>query len=209
VVIEPEFRGGDGFGLRHLEAGYKQWGLAMQDDVTDATRWAIKEAGVDPKRICIAGASYGGYAALMGLVREPELYRCGINWVGVTEPEYLFSLSWSDLPEDWKRHGLRTMLGDPQADKERFTATSPLQQAAKIRQPLLLAYGAADERVPLKHGTDFRDAVTRHNRDVEWVSYSDEGHGWGAMETRRDFWTRVEKFLARNIGDAAPAVAAK
>ncbi|RZU01129.1 S9 family peptidase [Rivibacter subsaxonicus] len=209
IVIEPEFRGGDGFGLRHLEAGFKQWGLAMQDDVTDATHWAIKEAGVDPKRICIAGASYGGYAALMGLVREPDLYRCGINWVGVTDPEFMFSLHWSDFSEEAKRYGLPVMLGDPKADAARFAATSPLKQADKINQPLLLAYGGVDRRVPIKHGTAFRDAVIRHNKDVEWVAYGDEGHGWGSMENKRDFWGRVEKFLARNIGEVAPAVASK
>lgn len=203
VVIEPEFRGGDGFGWAHLAAGFKQWGLAMQDDVTDATRWAIREAGVDPKRICIAGASYGGYATLMGLVREPDLYRCGINWVGVTDPGLMFSINHSDLPDDYKRYGMRTMLGDPEKDKERFAQTSPIAQAARITQPLLMAYGAVDRRVPIEHGTRFRDAVTRHNRDVEWVVYADEGHGWGSPDNTRDFWSRVEKFLARHIGPSA------
>lgn len=211
VVIEPEFRGSDGFGWDHLSAGFKQWGLAMQDDVTDATRWAIREAGVDPKRICIAGASYGGYATLMGLVREPELYRCGINWVGVTDLGLMFSINHSDLPEDWKRHGMRTMLGDPEKDKERFAQTSPIAQAARITQPLLMAYGAVDRRVPLEHGTRLRDAVTRNNRNVEWVVYAEEGHGWGSPDNTRDFWGRVEKFLARHIGapPEAPAPAAR
>lgn len=204
VVIEPEFRGSAGFGGAHLAAGFKQWGLAMQDDVTDATLWAVREAGVDERRICIAGASYGGYAALMGLVREPALYRCGIDWVGVTDPALMFSLAHSDLTEEWKNFGLRQMLGDPVADKERFTQTSPIAQAARIKQPLLLAYGGVDRRVPLEHGTRFRDAVMQHNRDVEWVLYSDEGHGFGDPKNLRDFWGRVEKFLDRNIGSAKP-----
>lgn len=208
VVIEPEFRGSEGFGSAHLAAGFKQWGLAMQDDVTDATLWAVKEAGVDPKRICIAGASYGGYAALMGVVREPDLYRCAINWVGVTDPGLMFSISHSDLSEDSKRHGWRTMLGDPVADKERFTATSPIAQAARIKRPLLLAYGGVDRRVPLDHGTRFRDAVSPHNKDVEWVVYGEEGHGWGDPKNTRDFWSRVEKFLARHLGASAPVAAA-
>ena len=84
VVIEPEFRGSEGYGFKHFRAGWKQWGLAMQDDVADAVQWAVKQGWVDPKRVCIAGASYGGYATLMGLVRHHELYQCGINWVGVT-----------------------------------------------------------------------------------------------------------------------------
>lgn len=206
VVIEPEFRGSDGFGAAHRDAGFKQWGLAMQDDVTDATLWAVKEAGVDAKRICIAGASYGGYAALMGVLREPELYRCAINWVGVTDPGLMFSLNHSDLDEDWKRYGLRTVLGDPAQDKERFAATSPLAQAARITRPLLMAYGGADRRVPIEHGTRFRDAVTRHNKDVEWVVYGAEGHGWGDPKNVSDFWARVEKFLVRHL--AVPAALA-
>lgn len=215
VVIEPEFRGSDGFGVAHLHAGFKQWGLAMQDDVTDATLWAAKDAGVDAKRICIAGASYGGYAALMGVVREPELYRCAINWVGVTDPGLMFSLAHSDLDEDWKRYGLRAILGDPAQDKERFAATSPVAQAARVTRPLLMAYGGADRRVPIDHGTRFRDAVTRHNKDVEWVVYGEEGHGWGDPKNVKDFWSRVEKFLARHLGAStaplatAPAAAAQ
>lgn len=208
VVIQPEFRGSEGFGAAHRDAGFKQWGLAMQDDVTDATLWAIKEAGVDPKRICIAGGSYGGYAALMGVLREPELYRCALNWAGVTDPGLMFSLNHSDLPEDWKRHGLRTVLGDPVQDKERFAATSPLAHAARITRPLLMAYGGADRRVPIAHGTRFRDAVIPHNKDVEWVVYGDEGHGWGDPKNVKDFWGRVEKFLARHIGTPVAPVAA-
>lgn len=203
VVIEPEFRGGDGFGYRHLSAGFKQWGLAMQDDVTDATQWAIKEAGVDPKRICIAGASYGGYATLMGLVREPALYRCGINWVGVTDLSLLLSANWSDLSSDTVQYSLPRMIGDPVKDKERFEQTSPIAQAHRITQPLLMAYGGIDRRVPIEHGTRFRDAVTKVNKDVEWVVYPDEGHYFFALATRIDFWGRVEKFLARHIGPSA------
>ncbi|HEY1392312.1 MAG TPA: prolyl oligopeptidase family serine peptidase, partial [Methylibium sp.] len=207
VVIEPEFRGGNGFGFAHLSAGFRQWGRAMQDDVTDATHWAIRSAGIDPKRICIAGASYGGYAALMGLLREPDLYRCGFEWVGVTDLELMFSIPYSDLPEDWKQHGLQIMLGDPERDKEAMRAVSPLMQAEHIKQPLLLAYGGRDRRVPLTHGVQFHDAVRRSNRDVEWVVYPEEAHGWGALETNRDFWTRVENFLARNIGAATDTAA--
>jgi dipeptidyl aminopeptidase/acylaminoacyl peptidase len=200
AVIEPEFRGSEGFGFKHFKAGWKQWGLSMQNDVADATRWAIEKGIADPKRICIAGASYGGYATLMGLVNDPDLYRCGFEWVGVTDIDLMFSITWSDMSPDVKQYGLAKLIGDPQKDAAQFKATSPIQLASKITQPLLLGYGAQDRRVPLKHGTDFRDAVTKTNQDVEWVVYPEEGHGWYKLKDNVDWWTRVEKFLARNIG---------
>jgi len=205
AVLEPDFRGSRGYGTAHFQAGFKQWGLAMQNDIADGARWAIAQGIADPKRICIAGASYGGYAALMGLVRDPDLYRCGINWVGVTDINLLYNGHWSfdsDMTDDWKDHGMPLMIGDPAKDAAQFKATSPIEQAAKITQPLLLAYGAVDKRVPLYHGNQFRDAVQAHNRQVEWVVYEDEGHGWTRPQNRFDFWTRVEKFLGQHIGGA-------
>ncbi len=206
AVVEPDFRGSRGYGQAHFQAGWKQWGLAMQDDIADAARWAIAQGIADPKRICIAGASYGGYAALMGLVKDPELYKCGINWVGVTDINLLYDGHWSfesDLQEDFKVHGMPVLIGDQVKDAAQFKATSPIEQAARITQPLLMAYGAVDRRVPLYHGTKLRDAVKKHNQQVEWVVYPEEGHGWSQPATRFDFWTRVEKFLATHIGDKA------
>ena len=203
AVLEPEFRGSTGFGNAHFKAGFKQWGLAMQDDVADGTKWAIEQGYADPKRVCIAGASYGGYATLMGLVKHPELYKCGIDWVGVTDIQLLFDGHWSfedDLPDLFRKYGMPELIGDPVKDAAQFTATSPLAQAARIKQPLLMAYGSADRRVPLMHGQKFYDAVRQTNSDVEWVVYEGEGHGWATVQNRLDFWGRVEKFLDRNIG---------
>lgn len=205
AVLEPSFRGTTGFGDKHFRAGFKQWGLSMQNDLADGARWAIAQGTVDPKRICIAGASYGGYATLMGLVNDPDLFKCGVNWIGVTDIDLLFAGSWSidsDLGERYRKYGMPQIIGDPVADAARFKATSPLQQAARITQPLLLAYGGADRRVPLAHGEKFHAAVKKNNANVEWVLYPDEGHGWALAETRIDFWKRVEKFLERNIGKA-------
>ncbi|SFU97725.1 S9 family peptidase [Pseudoduganella namucuonensis] len=203
AVLQPEFRGSLGFGTAHFRAGWKQWGLKMQDDIADGARWAIAQGYADPRRVCIAGASYGGYATLMGLVNDPGLYKCGVNWVGVTDIELLYKDKWSfqsDLPEEWKRYGMPVLIGDLEKDAAQLKTTSPLAQAARITQPLLLAYGGADRRVPLYHGTKFRDAVKATNKDVEWVEYEHEGHGWSLPQTRVDFWTRVEKFLDRHIG---------
>lgn len=208
AVLEPSFRGSTGFGQAHFQAGWKQWGLAMQDDIADGARWAIAQGHADPKRICIMGASYGGYAALMGLVRDPELYRCGVNWVGVTDINLLYDGHWSfssDLGEDWKKYGMPTLIGDQVKDAAQLKATSPIEQAARITQPVLLAYGGVDRRVPMYHGTKFRDTIKRTNKQVEWIAYQEEGHGWSLPQNRVDFWGRVEKFLDKHIGkNAAP-----
>jgi dipeptidyl aminopeptidase/acylaminoacyl peptidase len=208
AVMEPESRGSTGFGAKHFRAGWKQWGLAMQDDIADGAKWAAAQGIADPKRICIAGASYGGYATLMGLVNDPELYRCGVAWAGVTDIQLMYDGHWSgdsDLGEDWKRWGMPRLVGDPVKDAAQLAATSPLRQAARVKRPLLLAYGGDDRRVPLYHGEKFYAAVKAGNPDVEWISYPKEGHGWKLLPNQIDFWGRVEKFLDRNIGPAAAA----
>ncbi len=200
AVLQPEFRGSTGFGDRHFKAGWKQWGLAMQDDIADGVKWAIDQGIADPKRICIAGASYGGYAVLMGLAKDPSLYRCGVEWIGVTDINLLYTVRWSDASDIAKAYGMPKLVGDPVTDAAQLKATSPIENAAKIRAPLLMAYGGLDQRVPIIHGEKFRDAVKPHNPNVEWIVYSREGHGWRKPETVVEFWTRVERFLEAQIG---------
>jgi dipeptidyl aminopeptidase/acylaminoacyl peptidase len=206
AVLEASYRGTTGLGAQHVLSSFKQWGLKMQDDVADGTRYLIAKGIADPKRICIAGASYGGYATLMGLVNDPDLYKCGFEWVGVTDINLMYNGGWnytSDMSDEWKQYGMPDMIGDQVKDAAQLKATSPVEQAARIRQPLLLAYGGVDVRVPIYHGKKFYDAVTRTNKDVEWIEYPDEAHGWHVPKNNYDFWTRVEKFLDRNIGSGA------
>jgi dipeptidyl aminopeptidase/acylaminoacyl peptidase len=200
AVLEPEFRGSTGFGFDHYSKGFRQWGLAMQNDLADGARWAIDKGIVDGSRICIAGASYGGYAALMGLVNDPDLFRCGFQWVGVTDIDLMYSVTWSDFSAEYKEFGMPVLVGDKEKDAAQLKAASPIEQASRIKQPLLLAYGGADRRVPIVHGIKFRDAVQKTNPNVEWIEYTEEGHGWQLVKNRVDFWTRVEKFLERHIG---------
>lgn len=199
VVIQPQFRGGAGFGYDHFQAGFKEWGLTMQDDLADAAQWAIQKGWADPKRIAIMGASYGGYATLMGLIKNPELFRCGVEWAGVADLGLMFKTPQDDDTVDGITYDLKTLIGDPDVDVERFKQTSPLENAAKLTQPLLMAHGGMDRRVPIVHATDFYSAVHKHNDNVEWIVYADEGHGWYHEKNNIDFWTHVEKFLDKNL----------
>jgi dipeptidyl aminopeptidase/acylaminoacyl peptidase len=203
VVIEPEFRGSTGYGQRLHQAGWKQWGQAMQDDLVDALGFAVSKGWVDAKRVCIAGSSYGGYATLMGLARHAEHFRCGVAWAGVTDPRLLFKWSYSsDGHTEHRAHTLPRLIGDPAdpADRAMLDAHTPVLLAERIKAPVLLAYGSEDRRVPLVHGTRMRDALAAAGRPPEWVLYPGEGHGWFKQETRVDFARRMEAFLARHLG---------
>ena len=206
LVIEPEYRGSAGYGDEHLRAGFKQWGQAMQDDVADALIWAQKQ-GLASQRACIAGASYGGYATLMGLVRDPQLYRCGIAWVAVSDPFLYLDGSFfvvDDLTPWGRRYLLPERVGDVDKDKAMLIAASPLAQAARIRAPLLLGYGGKDVRVPIAHGERLRDALEKAGRPPQWVVYPKEGHGWQRLADRLDWAQRVETFLGKHLRDEEP-----
>ncbi|WP_457421978.1 alpha/beta hydrolase family protein [Roseateles sp. P5_E7] len=205
VVIEPEMRGSTGYGDDHFRAGFKQWGQAMQDDVTDALRWAQKR-GLASDKACIMGASYGGYATLMGLAKDPDLYRCGVAWVAVADLELMVQGAWW-VPDDSRlarRLTLPEVVGDATKDAAMIAANSPVKLAARMKAPLLLAHGEEDLRVPLAHGKRMRDALAAVGRPPEWVTYAGEGHGFNKPENRLDFARRVETFLARHLGPVEP-----
>lgn len=173
----------------------------MQDDLNNGIDWLAKEGTIDPKRVCIMGASYGGYAVMIGLVRDPERYRCGVNYVGVTDINLMFDVTWSDFANsDYLKYAAKEMIGDPDADAAQFKATSPLANVAKIKAPVLMAYGGEDYRVPLVHGEKMRDSLKAQGTPVEWVVYPDEGHGFLLEANRYDFYGRVAKFLAAHLG---------
>jgi hypothetical protein len=135
AVLQPNYRGTTRYGWKHFSSSFGQWGLAMQDDVTDGVKWAIEQGIADPKRICIYGGSYGGYATMMGLAKDPDLYRCGINYVGVTDIDLYLTASWSDYASsDFLKYTVQEMVGDSKRDAERIKATSPVEQAAASRR---------------------------------------------------------------------------
>jgi len=198
AVLQMNFRGSAGFGRRFLEAGFGEWGLSMQDDVSDGVRWAVREGIADPARVAIYGGSYGGFAALSGLTRTPELYACGISYVGVSN---LFT--WiASIPPYWTPYleMLHEMVGHPERDAERLRRTSPFFNAERIRAPLLVAQGANDPRVPKRESDQIVEALRGRGVPVEYLVKANEGHGFLNEENRFDLYRAVERFLGEHLG---------
>lgn len=203
AVLQPQFRMSTGFGWKHHVAGWKQWGLTMQDDITDGIEDLVKQGIVDRNRVCIIGASYGGYATMYGLVKNPDLYKCGVNWVGVTDVKMLFTVNWSDMSGPYMDNMGVKMHGDPKTDDAYFQKVSAIENAGKIKAPVLMAYGSEDIRVPLIHGEKMRDQLRKQGNTVEWMVMTGEGHGW-AKESNSILWGEtVYRFIDRYIGPAA------
>jgi dipeptidyl aminopeptidase/acylaminoacyl peptidase len=203
AVLEPAYRGSTGLGNKLFEAGRKQWGKAMQDDLADGARWALQQGVAEEGRICIAGKGYGGYATLMGLANDPELYQCGVAWGAMTDLPMHLAKGWNTLdevPDHDKQYSFGPLIGDPVRDADALKEASPLTQAARIKAPLLLAHGEADGKVAVEHGRKFYDAVKRDNQQVEWVEYPSEWNTWELVATRIDFWNKAAAFLDRQIG---------
>ena len=186
--------------MKFLIAGFKQWGLAMQDDVTDGVEWLVKQGAVDKDRVCLYGGSYGGYGVLWGLIKTPELYKCGVAFVAVTDVSMLFDVNWDFIyRSDFMDYTAKDAIGDPQREAEKFRSVSPLYNADKLKAPVLLAYGGEDLRVPMKHGDQFRAALDKYGKPYEWVVYRQEGHGFNKDENLFDFYRRVDAFLKKYL----------
>ncbi|HZZ92081.1 MAG TPA: S9 family peptidase [Usitatibacter sp.] len=200
AVLQPNFRSSTGYGWKHFTAGFRQWGLAMEDDIEDGVRWAVKQGIADPKRVAIYGASYGGYATMMGLAKTPELYRCGIDYVGVTDIPFFLTVSWSDYAySDSIQYAAPQMVGDVDKDAKQLHDTSPVNLASRIKVPVLMAYGGADRRVPLDHGTRMKAALDRAGVRNEWMVMEGEGHGFRELANQKAFYGAMEKFLGDNM----------
>ena len=197
AVIQVNFRGSTGFGMDHMQSSWKQWGQAMQNDVTDAVQWAIDQGIADADRVCIYGASYGGYATMAGLTFTPELYKCGINYVGVTDIPLLFKTA----PDSWAagQEQMKIMVGDPDTEEEFLEQWSPVHHADKIQAPVFMAYGKQDPRVSIKHATVMEKAMKKAGVDYELMVKRDEGHGFRKEENRYDFYGKVDSFLAEHL----------
>ncbi len=197
AVLQMNFRGSTGFGRKFWEASFKQWGLAMQDDVTDGVEWLIKEGVADPKRIAIYGGSYGGYTALAGITKTPELYAAAVSYVGVSN---MFTFLKS-IPPYWKPFAemMKEMIGDDVADKAQFEATSPALNASKIKTPLFVAQGAKDPRVVKAESDQMVEALRKRGVTVDYMVKDNEGHGFSNQENQFEFYGAMEKFLAKHL----------
>ncbi|MBL8940607.1 MAG: S9 family peptidase [Archangium sp.] len=210
AVLQVNYRGSTGSGKRFVNASNRQWGLTMQDDLSDAVAWAVKEGVADSSRVAIMGQSYGGYATLMGLAKTPEQFRCGVDLVG---PANLFTLL-AAIPPWWKSAEATFFrrVGNPSdpKDKELLTAASPSFIADRITAPLLIGQGQNDPRVKPSESEQIVSAMRGANRTVTYVVYADEGHGLARPENRIDFAARTEQFLSTCLGlkkEATPSPA--
>lgn len=200
ATVQVNFRGSGGYGREFEQAGYGgKWGAEMQNDLTDAVEYLVTKGIVDPKKICIYGASYGGYATMAGLTFTPDLYRCGINYVGVTDVGLLYT----SMKKSWEpaKKLMKLQIGDPD-DKELMKRMSPLAHVDKIKAPLMIVQGAQDPRVVKQHATDLRSALKSRGivlSDDEWIMKKNEGHGFRKEENIIELYTKMEKFLAKNL----------
>jgi dipeptidyl aminopeptidase/acylaminoacyl peptidase len=199
AVLQMNFRGSTGYGRQFWEASFKQWGRKMQDDITDGVNWLIKQGVADPERVAIYGGSYGGYATLAGVVFTPDLYACGIDYVGVSN---LLTFM-NSIPPYWKPllKQMYQMVGDPQTEVDQLRAASPVFHADRIEVPLLVAQGAKDPRVNINESDQIVAALKKRGIPVEYLVKENEGHGFGNEENRFEFYEAMERFLAKNLGE--------
>ena len=195
------FRGSTGYGRRFWEAGFGQWGLKMQDDISDGVAWLVKQGIADPKRVGIYGASYGGYATLAGVAFTPDLYAAAVDYVGVSN---LFTFM-QTIPPYWKPMlaKMQDMVGDPVRDKDRLAATSPALHADRIKTPLFVAQGAKDPRVNKDESDQMVKALKARGVNVEYMVKDNEGHGFHNDENKFEFYEAMEKFLLQHLAVVA------
>ncbi|HEU4344562.1 MAG TPA: S9 family peptidase, partial [Candidatus Binatia bacterium] len=197
-VLQVNYRGSTGYGRNFVIASYKEWGGKMHEDVVDGARWLIEQGVADEKRIAIMGASFGGYATLVGVTLTPELFAAGVSRVGISSlltheknrPPY-----WSPLRGVWARR-----MGDPAKDEEMLRSRSPLYFADRVQVPLLIAHGANDVRVVAAESEQMVRALREANKPVEYFVYQDEGHSINRAENRHHFYAKAEEFLAKHLG---------
>jgi dipeptidyl aminopeptidase/acylaminoacyl peptidase len=199
AVLQMNFRGSTGYGRAFWESSFKQWGLTMQNDITDGVYWLIHEGIADKDNIAIYGASYGGYATLQGLVVTPTLYAAGVDYVGVSN---LFTFM-NTIPPYWKPmlDMMYEMVGNPVNDSVQLEATSPALNANRIMAPLFVAQGKNDPRVNIAESDQIVEALRKRGVDVEYMVKDNEGHGFHNEENRFDFYRSMEKFLSKHLKD--------
>jgi dipeptidyl aminopeptidase/acylaminoacyl peptidase len=196
AVLQVNFRGSTGYGRDFMEAGLQRWGLEMQDDLSDAVKWAVAQGVADPKRVCIVGADYGGYAALMGLAKTPELYRCGVSVGG---PSNLVDLVRFRSEFVGGKAAARRSIGDAWDDSDKLRATSPALLVDRIRAPVLLVHGTDDRRIPVAQSEDMAEALRHAGKPYQFLEQENGDHQMDNNGQRLEFFRTLERFLDQNL----------
>ncbi len=196
AVVQVNFRGSTGYGKSFEEAGWGEWGGKIQDDITLATRYMIQSGVADPKRICILGASFGGYSAIQSAIREPDLYQCAVGYVGVYDLPMMYNEG--DITEvTWGDAFLDKTLG---TSTEEHIKQSPSHNVGELKAALFLVHGAQDQRAPLKHAQALRNALDKHGYPYKWMVKENEGHGFYDEDNIVELFTEIRAFLNKHIG---------
>lgn len=201
AVLQPNFRGSESYGEDFFKRGEGQIGRAMQDDLDDAMDWLVKDGVADPARVCIVGASYGGYAALWGVIRNPERYRCAASFAGVTDFKSQLKYSLKTLKTRYRREWQTTVKGDADFDLD---LVSPAKHAARLSRPVLITHGDEDSNVPFSQYKTMVAALKKANKAAETHVYKGEGHGFADDQNEKDWLDRLEAFLAKHNPADAP-----
>jgi dipeptidyl aminopeptidase/acylaminoacyl peptidase len=198
AVLQVNFRGSTGFGKAFLNAGDREWGGKMHDDLVDAVNWIVDRGVADPERIAIYGGSYGGYAALVGATFTPDLFACAVDIVG---PSNLITFI-ETIPPYWSTYTamLHKRVGNPDTDADFLKSRSPLSRVAEIKIPMLIAQGANDPRVKQAESEQIVAEMEKKGIECEYMLFPDEGHGFAKPENRIRFYAAAERFLAHHLG---------
>jgi len=199
AVFQMNFRGSSGYGFDFEKAGYGQWGQAMQDDITDGVYWLINQGVSDPNRICIYGASYGGYAALMGAVRTPDIFQCSVSLNGVSDLNQIVKYAKKSIGPFGAMH-----IGNERTDRKALRQHSPLNRADDVDIPVLLVHGNYDRTVPIDQSIQMAKALKNSEKQVKFVVLEGSGHSLRQRRHRNRFLTELEMFLGEHLGPNTP-----
>jgi len=198
LCVQVNYRGSSGYGKDFLNAGNREWGARMHDDLIDAVAWVVAQGYADPDRVGIYGGSYGGYAALVGAAFTPDVFACAVDLVGPSNLKTLIE----SIPPYWAPlvAQFHTRVGNPETEPDFLWSRSPLSRAGDITIPLLVAQGANDPRVKQAEAEQIVAALVDNGVEHEYLLFEDEGHGFAKPENRLRFYAAAEAFLARHLG---------